>query len=560
MTALQATWRHGPGAAFGRRCPAAGRAGRAGRDGRVGSRLTGTIGAAGIVPRIDAHSNRLRAVEKTTGNPGGGEAGASGEPGRGVQEPPVVAATPALKGYPGGPGLPDAAADAAAAAACREAHGHGGPSVWQRAQQAWRDSGVEWQRPAADWEPAEAEWERVQDVAADDSAVRSGGGLWRVRRGAVRSRGGLWRVRRGAVKSAGGRWHIRRAVWLAAIAAIVIVALVVAGFLVFGGQGGGGAGAAAVAPYPPARLAGADFRTDPGQRARGIFQWVSAVAAAGRTIVAVGSLTGPWLPRAQFLVSADGGRSWRLAPVRGPGGSVPPPADLPLLAAGGAARPGGRGGWLAVGGGAAWTSTDGKTWALAPGKGIAPVRAADRVLALASTGRGFLAVGENAPGGHQAKASPVAWTSGNGLSWQRRPAARLHLAAPAGGRVLRLTRVAARGDQVIVEGEIARAHGRGKRRVVSLSDRVWRSGNGGRSWAPARLPAGRGATSRIAGLAVAGQRFVALRPGRTPKAGRDAVAYVSSGGARWNRAATITAAKRDHLRVTAVGGSDQGAV
>ncbi len=38
------------------------------------------------------------------------------------------------------------------------------------------------------------------------------------------------------------------------------------------------------------------------------------------------------------------------------------------------------------------------------------------------------------------------------------------------------------------------------------------------------------------------------------------MAYVSAGGSYWKRAATITAAKKDHLTVTAVGGSGQGAV
>ena len=379
-----------------------------------------------------------------------------------------------------------------------------------------------------------------------------------VKGGAVK--GGV--ARSSVVTSPAGPWHVRRGAWQAAIAVIAILGLVAVGFLAFGGSGGASARPArpaAVAQYPPARLAGADFGTDPGHQARGIFQSVSAVAAAGETIVAVGSLTGQWIPRAQFLVSADGGHSWRLAPVRAPGGSAPSPADLPLLVAGGAALPGG-GGWLALGDGAAWTSQDGETWTLAPGTGIAPLHAGDRVLALARTGRGFLAVGEHVPGGAQAKATPVAWTSADGLRWRRLPASSLHLATRARGRVLRLSRVAAHGGDVVVEGEIATAHGRGKHRTVSLSDAVWRSGNGGRRWRAVHLPVGRGATSRIAGLAVAGQRFLVIRPGRTRKTGRDAVAYVSRGGAYWNRIARIAAAKQDHLKITAVGGSDQGAV
>lgn len=518
--------------------------------------------------------------------PGHGDpSGPDPDPDQEVPVPPVVAGTPALGGFPGGPGLASAAAPAdtagIAASAARETRGLGSPSVWQRAQRAWREAGVEWQRTAADWEPAEAEWERVQGepsgrnggaggLAGDaargklirrlsvKSPANIGGSAVKLKGRAVKSsavKGGV--ASSGVVTPPTGPWHVRRGVWQAALAVIVVLVLVVVGFLVFDGTGGPSARStrpAAVARYPSARLAGADFGTDPGQRARGIFQPVSSVAAVGTTVVAVGSMTGQWIPRAQFLVSADGGHSWRLAPVRGPGGSVPSPDDLPLLVAGA------RGGWLAVGDRAAWTSVDGQAWTLAPGTGIAPLHAADRVLALAGTGRGFLAVGENVPGGDQAKATPVAWTSADGLSWKRLPATSLHLATRARGRVLRLTRVAAHGSDVIVEGQLATAHGRGKHLVTSLSDAVWRSRNGGRSWAAAHLPAGHGATGQIAGVAVAGQRFVAIRAGHTAKTGSDAVAYASRSGSDWTRVATIAAAKKDHLKITAVGGSDQGAV
>ena len=64
----------------------------------------------------------------------------------------------------------------------------------------------------------------------------------------------------------------------------------------------------------------------------------------------------------------------------------------------------------------------------------------------------------------------------------------------------------------------------------------------------------------ISGVAATGSGFVAIRPGSSQQAGSDALAYVSSGGSFWSRAAAITAASSDHLKVTAVGGSDQGAV
>ncbi len=257
-------------------------------------------------------------------------------------------------------------------------------------------------------------------------------------------------------------------------------------------------------------------------------------------------------------MSADGGRSWRLAPVRGPGGAAPSPADVPLLVAGGA-PPGGRDGWLALGTGAAWTSPDGRAWTLAPGAGIGPLQASDRVLAVARTSAGFLAVGANVPGGHQADSSPVAWTSANGLNWRRLSGGSLNLAAP-GGRVLALTRVAARGSHVIAAGGVVSTHGRGKHAATSVSNGIWLSVNGGLGWAPAHLPFGSGAASLIDGVAATGSGFVVIRAGGSKQTGSNAVAYVSSDGTSWSRAATITAAKQDHLQVTAVGGSDQGAV
>ena len=578
--------------------------------------------------------------------PGAGQGAGTNGPGPDGQPlPPVVADTPALKGYPGGPGL-DVPAGSTAAPGGREALGLASPSVWQHAQRAWRDAGVEWQRPGADWEPAEAEWERVQAAPSSKRRGAVAKAAWPVgaaagklssrlsARSLTRSLGGQLEpassvtVPPGAgsqetavVPAAAARpqattvspatvspdavspspplpqgpavtpgpavtrapaaglpgpavrppsapagpsfrlpgsgWHVRREVWLAALAVIVVIVLVVAGFLVFGGGGPARSGAAAA--YPPARLAGADFTGTPGQQARGIFQTVSGVAASGSTVVAVGSQAGQWVPRAQFFVSADGGRSWRLAAVRGPGGAAPSPADIPLLVTGGAPLPGGRGGWLALGTGAAWTSPDGKTWTLAPGAGISPMQASDRVLALARTSSGFLAVGENVPGGDQAKSTPVAWTSATGLNWRRLSGGGLSLAVPS-GRVTQLTRVAARGSHVIIEGANVKTRGRGKQRATSVVDRVWLSTDGGSSWVPTHLPVGTGAVNLIDGVAATGSGFVAIRPGRSSQTGSDALAYVSAGGSFWSRAAAITVAKNDHLKVTAVGGSDQGAV
>ncbi|HEY2442122.1 MAG TPA: hypothetical protein VGI31_03220 [Streptosporangiaceae bacterium] len=517
--------------------------------------------------------------------PGGQHGRQPGDPAAVSHRPlhPVVGATPALKGYPGGPGL-DLPENGLAR---RDSRNLRAPSAWQLAQRAWLESGVEWQRPAAGAEPAEAEWDRLRSAPSSGPQAPRGPGGQAIGQTVTSSPG---RVPGKALLSgksrplgtsqlpgksqpsgrsgrpglaSGGALHVRRGVWQAALAVIVVLALVIAGFLLFGGGSGGGggkpAGSAVVTQYPPARPAGAAFSTDPAQQGRGIFQSISGVAASSGTIVAAGSEAGEWVPRAQFVVSVDGGHSWRLAPVLAARGKVASPANVPKLIAGGPALPGGQGGWLALGSGATWTSRDGKTWLLAAGTGIGPLQAGDRVVALARTGSGFIAAGENVP--RTGSSSPVIWTSPNGLSWQRLAGGSLSLAAP-GGHVLRLTALAAHLSNVIIQGVIATApHGRGKNRVPGrLTEGVWQSSNQGASWAPASIPVGTGADPAIDGVAATGSGFVVIRPGGSKNTGPDAVAYASTDGTSWSRAGTITAAKKDNLRVTAVSGSDQGAV
>ena len=77
-----------------------------------------------------------------------------------------------------------------------------------------------------------------------------------------------------------------------------------------------------VAPQLP--LAAVTFDTYPGQQQRGVFQTINRVVAAGNTIVTMGSQTSDGVVRQQFLVSANAGASWQLAPVRAPGGGPRP--------------------------------------------------------------------------------------------------------------------------------------------------------------------------------------------------------------------------------------------
>ena len=171
--------------------------------------------------------------------------------------------------------------------------------------------------------------------------------------------------------------------------AIPILAMVVFGVavVVIAGANSGHAGptpSAASLGFPPATLAGNDF-TAAGS-GRGITQTLGRVASVGHEIVAVGSQAGTRIPRAQFFVSGDDGRTWTLGAVRDAAGGVPPPGHGAIFVAGA------QGAWVALGPGSIWTSPDGRTWTLAPGNGM-PLRPGDRINAVARTAHGFIAVG-----------------------------------------------------------------------------------------------------------------------------------------------------------------------
>jgi hypothetical protein len=212
---------------------------------------------------------------------------------------------------------------------------------------------------------------------------------------------------------------------------------------------------------------------------------------------------------------------------------------------------------------AVWTSQDGRTWQLGPG--IAPLAGGDRVLGLARTPGGFVAVGENMhPQGTAATAlTPVLWTSADGLAWQRRDASQLHL--PAGkGRAVALRWAAARGGVLMVAGEVARTvlRHRGKRKVSVLTESraVWRSADNGAHWSRADPPVGHGATASLSGLAATASGIVAIRPGHGARGARDAVAYIWAHGHAWRFAGTLTGRRGASLHVAAVAGSDHGVV
>jgi hypothetical protein len=346
-----------------------------------------------------------------------------------------------------------------------------------------------------------------------------------------------------------------RGVLVGAGICVVVIVLAIAGIVVTG-HGGGGQPAGLIVTSPSAVLADGQFAGPGGIPRPAVPPALTGIAAVGSTVVAVGAQATLPSARPLVLTSADGGQTWQQAVLQVPGGATAGAGAVPLMIAGG------QGKWLALGADATWTSADGRSWRLGPA--IAPVAAGDRVRALAQTGTGFLAVGENVHlQGTEVVRSPVLWTTSDGLTWQREDAAQLRL--PAGkGRVVALRWAAANGSTVLVAGDVTRTAARrqgGRLASVTIqSVVVWRTTNSGLTWARANPPVSNGATTGLAGLAATGSGVVAIRPGHTMGGVPDAVAYVATHGAAWRYAGKLRAHRGGALVVTAVSGSDDGAV
>ena len=352
---------------------------------------------------------------------------------------------------------------------------------------------------------------------------------------------------------------------LLAVVAVLAVAAAGSGYAVV-------RGGPATRDYPAASLAGTRFAGPAGPKAQpgqGISQPMSRVASFGGTVVAVGSQTGGDIPRAQFFVSRDDGTTWRLAAVAAPGGGAPAPGGGAPAPGGGAPAPGGgapapghaaqlithgRTGWLATGPDGIWTSTSGRSWTLASTSGITPADAGDQASALISTGRGYLAAGQNT-----AEGTAVIWTSADGLHWQRMAAPQLGM--PSGsGTVADITGAAAGGGGILLSGHIAtttvQSHGAGSQTVVTRTPAVWLSTDGGVTWTLAPVPVSHGATNGLAGIAADGTGFVAVRPGSVPagpNAQPDGVVYASANGTSWRYVSTLTSASGVQIGMVAGG-------
>ncbi|MFC4056483.1 hypothetical protein ACFOY4_42935 [Actinomadura syzygii] len=327
-----------------------------------------------------------------------------------------------------------------------------------------------------------------------------------------------WRQQPQPKRKGGG---VAKKVLLGVAGVVVVGGLVAGGFVILNSRGGDSDGGG----EDGARLAGKLFAADPAARVDGRDQELTGVAASGATVVAVGGEADPGNYRGVFVVSTDGGRTFKTAEVQGADGGEPGPGEVPRVVAGG------QGGWVAIGnrpgGGAVWTSPDGRAWRRQPDAAGDVFGPGNRLTQVIGTDKGFLALGENSRKGDFSDATPAVWLSADGRNWDALTGSRIGV--PLRGRVV-LEEAAASGGTVLMESAHTPSPGKASFR------RAWRSTDGGRTWSPAKIPAPKGTR----GLRVGGGRagLVAVREVQSGKSVFGQV-YTSPDAARWKAAGKL---------------------
>jgi hypothetical protein len=336
-----------------------------------------------------------------------------------------------------------------------------------------------------------------------------------------------WRTPgKGKKKRSGGGRKLGKPI-LIGVAGLAVVALAAGGGYVFlsGGdddEGGGGGGGAT--------LAGSVFPVDSSARTDGRDQELGGVASVGSTTVAIGGESDPQGSRGLFLVSADGGRTFKPAKVDGAGGAVPAPGDVPA-AVGGSTR-----GWVAIGtraggAGAVWTSENGQTWHRQPDAVGDVFGQNSRVRRIVGTGDGFVVIGEISQKGDFTDSVPAAWLSADGQRWEARVGDQLGLGVKKGK--VQLIEAAASGNVVLLE-----AVQTPDPKKPAAFRRVWVSGDGGRSWSDSPVPTPKNSRGLMIGGGPAG--FLAMREIRE-KDKAYAKTFTSKDGKSWTEAGKLEA-------------------
>ncbi|CNE28417.1 Uncharacterized protein related to plant photosystem II stability/assembly factor [Mycobacterium tuberculosis] len=333
------------------------------------------------------------------------------------------------------------------------------------------------------------------------------------------------------------RKRVNKKVLFGAVGGVAAAALVAGGVVVLLSRGGGSAEAGG-----SARLAGSLFPADPAARSDGRDQELTGVAASGSTVVAVGGEADPGHYRGVFLVSTDGGRTFKTAAVQGPDGGEPGETEVPRVVAGG------QGGWVAIGtrpaGGVVWTSRDGATWQRQPDAAGDVFGPGNRVTRVISTGNGFLAIGEHSRKGDFTDAVPATWLSADGGRWDALTGAQVGIQIR--GKVV-LETVGASNGVILMES----AH-TPKPDKPSFR-RAWRSTDGGRTWSAAKIPAPKGTRGLTVGGGQAG--LMAIREVKSGKSVYGQV-YTSKDATSWEKSGKLQPS--GYQRVQQLLGTDTG--
>lgn len=327
---------------------------------------------------------------------------------------------------------------------------------------------------------------------------------------------------------------------LVPVVMVVALAVAVGGGLVLWGWVSGPFATGLQLVGDEVRSGDANFVPPPNVGGDGSSQVLNAVTSVGSVMVAVGSDTTSPVPRPLFLVSPDGGTSWRLGSVTGPAGYENGPTTVGRVA-------GGDGRWLAGGndplgaGRGLWTSADGYRWTAVDPGGLGAFSTGDKITDLARTSSGFVVVGTTVL--RDGTLGAVAWTSPDGRSWHRVDTREIGMPDKVRG----LKAVVAKGDTVVALGDPAQGQS------VSV---VLRSADGGRTWRRADTPL-TGVIAEPGALAVTGGGFVLVPTQQRSDKGEVGV-YCSPQGLDWTRCGTITGLARDGSGVKRLASSSAG--
>ncbi|WP_165950555.1 sialidase family protein, partial [Actinomadura sp. GC306] len=312
------------------------------------------------------------------------------------------------------------------------------------------------------------------------------------------------------------RKRINKKLLFGVIGGVAAAALVAGGVVVLLGLPGGSEKSTG-----GARLAGNLFPADPAARSDGRDQELTGVAAAGSTVVAVGGESAPGGNRGVFLVSTDGGRTYKTGRVEGHDGGEPGAAEVPKVVGGGPD------GWVAIGGrpggGLVWTSDNGSEWRRQPDAAGDVFGPGNRVTDVIRTDKGFLAIGEHSRKRDFSDSVPALWLSTDGRNWDALTGKQTGL--PLRGKVV-VEEVGSHGGVVLLE---SKHHPGGDKPPFN---RAWRSTDGGRTWSPAEIPAPKGTRGLKVGGGQAG--LVAVREVKSGKSIYGQI-YTSTDATEWTK-------------------------